>query len=105
MPMIRDRYPPNWEEIALAKKEAAGWTCEACDRPCRRPGEADEDLIERIESDYPEWAWDLCDYEIDGEKGAIKIPKLGRFTLTTAHPNHDPENPDADAPCATVGMI
>lgn len=26
----RRRYPPNWEEIALAIKERAGWCCEWC---------------------------------------------------------------------------
>jgi len=26
----RRRYPPNWEEIALAVKERAGWCCEWC---------------------------------------------------------------------------
>lgn len=26
----RLRYPPNWEEIALAIKERAGWCCEWC---------------------------------------------------------------------------
>lgn len=39
MPMDRRRYPPNWEEIALAVKEEADWTCEECGKRCRRPGE------------------------------------------------------------------
>lgn len=26
----RRRYPPNWEETALAIKERAGWCCEWC---------------------------------------------------------------------------
>lgn len=30
MPMERDRYPVDWEKIALAKKESVGWKCEKC---------------------------------------------------------------------------
>jgi hypothetical protein len=26
-------YPPNWKEIALAVKDAAGWKCVRCDHP------------------------------------------------------------------------
>ena len=32
MPMIREKYPDNWDEIATAIKEAAGWKCEKCGR-------------------------------------------------------------------------
>jgi hypothetical protein len=39
MPMQRALYPDNWEEIALAVKEAAGWVCQGCGKQCRRPGE------------------------------------------------------------------
>lgn len=39
MPMERERYPANWEEIALAKKNSVGWRCEVCGMQCRRPGE------------------------------------------------------------------
>ena len=27
MPMDRSKYPDNWDEIATAVKEAAGWRC------------------------------------------------------------------------------
>lgn len=40
MPMQRERYPDKWEEIALAVKEDADWTCQACGKQCRRPDEA-----------------------------------------------------------------
>lgn len=30
MPMQKQLYPPNWEEIALQLKEAADWTCQRC---------------------------------------------------------------------------
>lgn len=96
MPMNRSRYPRDWPSIALRTKEAANWTCEACGRPCRRPGETDEQLIDRIEAQHTDWAGDLREWHEDDEFGAIEIPKLTRFTLTTAHPNHDPENPDAE---------
>lgn len=39
MPMQRGLYPSNWEAIALAVKEAAGWRCQQCGKQCRRPGE------------------------------------------------------------------
>ncbi len=39
MPMNRALYPPDWEEIALAVKERAGWKCQECGKQCRRPGE------------------------------------------------------------------
>jgi len=39
MPMDRSKYPDNWEEIALAVKEAADWKCQTCGKQCRRPGE------------------------------------------------------------------
>lgn len=39
MPMQRDLYPDNWEQIALAKKVAADWKCEKCGQQCRIPGE------------------------------------------------------------------
>ncbi len=31
--MRRERYPPNWEEISLARRTQAGWRCEWCDVP------------------------------------------------------------------------
>jgi len=30
MPMKRENYPSNWEEISLAVREEAGWRCEFC---------------------------------------------------------------------------
>lgn len=39
MPMQRELYPAEWEAIALAVKEAAGWRCEVCGLRCRQPGE------------------------------------------------------------------
>lgn len=39
MPMQRELYPDDWEEIAMAVKEEADWKCEECGMQCRRPGE------------------------------------------------------------------
>lgn len=39
MPMQRELYPDNWDEIALRIKENAGWICQSCGKQCRRPGE------------------------------------------------------------------
>ena len=39
MPMHRELYPPDWDHIAAAIKDAADWTCQQCGKQCRRPGE------------------------------------------------------------------
>lgn len=39
MPMRRELYPENWNEIAREIKEKAGWKCQKCGKQCRRPGE------------------------------------------------------------------
>lgn len=38
MPMRRELYPDNWDEIAKAIKEATGWKCQACGKQCYLPG-------------------------------------------------------------------
>jgi len=103
MPMNRSLYPDDWEAIALAVKTAANWTCQECGRPCRRPGESDGELVKRIKAKHRNWESQLWGEE-QLERFTIRVSKLQRFTLTTAHPNHDPENPDAElrawcAPC------
>lgn len=40
MPMDRSKYPADWDQIAVAIKEQAGWRCELCGLQCRFPGEA-----------------------------------------------------------------
>lgn len=91
MPMQRDLYPPNWEAIALAKKEAANWTCEHCGRPCRRPGvdwiDFEMWLYEQFQPHF-DW-WDDC-FE-DGPDG-LATRKPQRFTLTVAHLDQNPQN-------------
>lgn len=39
MPMQRELYPHDWEQIALKCKEDANWKCEECGKQCRKPGE------------------------------------------------------------------
>lgn len=39
MPMQRELYPSDWEQIALAVKNDADWKCEECGKQCRRPDE------------------------------------------------------------------
>ena len=39
MPIDRQRYPQNWNQIALSVKEAADWRCHHWRWLCLRPGE------------------------------------------------------------------
>lgn len=39
MPMQRELYPDNWDEIAHSVKAEADWKCEECGMQCRRSGE------------------------------------------------------------------
>lgn len=90
MPMNRARYPDDWDLTALSVKQAAAWKCQSCGRPCRQPKEDWFDFLLRQ-------SWTI------GEAiAAARHPR--RYVLTTAHVNHDPENPQAElrawcAPC------
>ncbi|WP_347338231.1 HNH endonuclease [Synechocystis sp. FACHB-383] len=37
--MKDERYPPNWNQIALEKKQSVGWVCQRCGVQCLKPGE------------------------------------------------------------------
>ncbi|MBO3461564.1 HNH endonuclease [Aetokthonos hydrillicola Thurmond2011] len=39
MPIYRERYADNWQDIARQVKESAGWKCQHCGQQCLRPGE------------------------------------------------------------------
>lgn len=39
MPMQRERYPDEWEQIAYQLKESVNWVCQKCGKQCRKPGE------------------------------------------------------------------
>lgn len=96
MPVDWKDYPPDWEQIALRVKEAAGWVCVQCGRPCRRPGETIQAFCERLmldayENDEEGLALPYVEGEIIPEAKAY--PQ--RFTLTCHHPDHDKSNPNA----------
>ncbi|MBW4449706.1 MAG: HNH endonuclease [Spirirestis rafaelensis WJT71-NPBG6] len=44
MPIYRERYADDWDEIALAIKAAAHWRCRHCGQQCLRPGEKSKEL-------------------------------------------------------------
>jgi len=69
MPMRRDLYPKNWDEIAFQIKEAADWTCQKCLKKCLEPHE----IVTRYKSDRRDWAI---------------------HTLTVHHIDHKPMNCD-----------
>lgn len=81
MPIDYRKYPKNWKAIALAVKEAAGWQCQKCGKPCRKAGESLEDFQYRL-------------YKTISERLAAEcLLKPQRFTLTVAHwPDPDPMN-------------
>jgi hypothetical protein len=74
MPIERDRYIPNYEQLHFQKKEAANWTCEFCGRMCRKVGENWSEFFDRV-------GWQFAQEE-----------KWGRRTLTVAHLNQKPED-------------
>jgi hypothetical protein len=66
MPMDRALYPKNWDTIALAIKEAAGWRCQECGKAC---------------IGHP----DCQEIAILGSRS-----ERAKVTLTVAHLNHIP---------------
>lgn len=83
MPMIRARYPADWDAIALAVKQQANWCCQHCGKPCRQPGESVQQLAERlVDSPWQVQLW-------HGDR-----PKPKRFALTVAHLDQEPSNCD-----------
>jgi hypothetical protein len=73
MPMIRARYPANWQAIALGVKEKADWCCQECGRRCQRPDESMAQLRSRIGKARPR-----------------------QYLLTVAHLDQNPANCDDD---------
>lgn len=80
MPMIRARYPKDWDSIAFQVKAEAQWCCEQCCRPCRRPDESVEEFLKRCQP----WRMGFtpADYQA--------APR--RWLLTVAHLDQQPEN-------------
>ncbi|MDX2215469.1 MAG: hypothetical protein SFY66_19555 [Oculatellaceae cyanobacterium bins.114] len=89
MPMERDRYPKNWDEIALKVKESADWKCQQCDRPCRRTGEDLGDFIKQIQGcNHSSLDW------VNQTAVSTICEHPARFVLTVAHLDQDPSNND-----------
>lgn len=90
MAMQRHLYPDDWNAIAFRIKDSVNWTCEECQRPCRRPDETRMDFVLRLYRDHAETWWPQFS---ETEKGELKL-RFNRFCLTTAHLDHRPENCD-----------
>lgn len=93
MPMDRSQYPKDWGAISLEVKNKADWTCQECDKPCRRPDESWPEFVGRLLNDVRDDWYALTSDEITnsiGEYGVIERPQ--RFTLTVAHLNHTPSD-------------
>ena len=78
MPIDRSRYSPDWPKISRQVREAAGWCCCQCDRPCLRPGESWAEFGTRAIA----LGWGL------------ELHKPGRFVLTVGHLDQNPRNDD-----------
>lgn len=86
MPMQRDRYPANWDEIALSVKQFAKWTCQHCGKPCFHPGEKIPDLLTRLSKTWIE--------QMLEEENGVTVCKPQRFRCTVAHLDQNPSNND-----------
>lgn len=87
MPIDLNNYPKTWKTIALSVKTAADWTCQHCNKQCRKPKESIEAFFDR------------AGIESEDDRAHPQ-----RFALTTAHLDHDSSNPKARlaalcAPC------
>lgn len=82
MPISKEKkalYPSDWADIALTIKIKAGWKCEECDRPCRKPGETLDEFKYRLAQINKTLYMECC-------------RKPGAFVLTVAHLNHKPSD-------------
>ena len=89
MPMERDRYPQDWDQIAFALKEAAGWICQECKRPCRKPGEKFKAFKKRLSR---KWKPQLVEKLADFKSAGVLKKRQQRFLLTVAHLDQRPSN-------------
>ena len=89
MPMERERYPKDWASIALKVKVDAGWKCQECGRPCRRPDESMGQFRQRLGRKWkPQLVEKKSDYEQTGELQY----RAQRFLLTVTHLDQKPSN-------------
>ena len=84
MPIIRARYPKDWNTIALRIKHQAQWCCQDCQRPCRQPSESLADFLERVQ----QWRRSRTPRPAKYEEA----PR--RYLLTVAHLDQQPHNQD-----------
>lgn len=82
------------KKISLEIRNVAGWRCEQCGRPCRRPGQSWEKfkgwLLTEVQKPWFEEASEYHLEEETGEWGYVDHPQ--RFTLTVARVDRDPNN-------------
>jgi len=86
MPIIRARYPEDWEAIALRIKHEANWCCQQCQRPCRKPSESLADFLQRVKR----WRQQRSPRPAKFEEA----PR--RYLLTVAHLDQRPSNQAPD---------
>ena len=84
MPIIRARYPEDWDTIALRIKQEARWCCQQCQRPCRQPSEPLADFLARVQR------WRQQQTPLPAKFEAA--PR--RYLLTVAHLDQQPGNQD-----------
>ena len=84
MPIIRARYPEDWDAIALRIKQEARWCCQQCQRPCRQPSEPLADFLARVQR------WRQQQTPLPAKFEAA--PR--RYLLTVAHLDQQPGNQD-----------
>ncbi|MBW4596964.1 MAG: HNH endonuclease [Brasilonema angustatum HA4187-MV1] len=72
-------YPKDWKQIAVAIKDKANWTCEECNRPCRRPSETWDDFKYRLARKSKKLYLECCEKPV-------------RFVATVSHSDHTPLN-------------
>ena len=84
MPIIKARYPQDWNVIAAQVKHEANWICQQCQRPCRQPNEPLAVFLERVK------VWRAA--HTPPPPNFAEAPR--RFLLTVAHLDQRPENRD-----------
>jgi hypothetical protein len=83
MPMERDRYPNDWEQMSLKIRIAANHKCQMCGKECRRPAEKLSDFVLRVYGGLKDDRWEEA-------RDAIDHPQ--KYRLTGAHLDQNPTN-------------
>jgi hypothetical protein len=85
MPIERDRYPANWEQLAADIRVQANHQCQHCGKECRRPLEKLSDFVLRRFGGIKGKDWEAA-------RDAIDHPR--KYILTAAHLDQNPANND-----------